>query len=231
MQTDLDSSTFLFSDRDEAIQNLLYILPKDMMQNEKWIILALARGAVPMADVISKAFGLEYDLLIMGGIYAPNNDECEIAKVSETEEIVIHQNLVKSFGISLDYIYGEAKRKYEDNLINCQYTLRKSAPLLDVKNRNVLLLDEGCETGLRTVCALKSVLALGAKKVSLATPVIADDLYHQLEMKLDEIFTNHKIKDFIEVDYYYEDLVEIVDDEIKEILEKSRNYVPFKGEK
>jgi putative phosphoribosyl transferase len=184
-----------------------------------------------MADVISKELGLEYDLLIMGGIYAPNNDECEIAKVSETEEIVIHQNLVNSFGISLDYIYEEAKKKYEDNLITCKYTLRKSVPLLDVKDRNVLLLDEGCETGLRTVCALKSVLAIGAKKVSLATPVIADDLYHQLEMRLDDIFTNHKIKDFIEVDYYYENLVDIENNEVQEILEKSRNYVPFKGEK
>jgi putative phosphoribosyl transferase len=202
-----------------------------MMQNEKWIILALARGAVPMADVISKAFGLEYDLLIMGGIYAPNNDECEIAKVSETEEIVIHQNLVKSFGISLDYIYGEAKRNYEDNLINCQYTLRKSAPLLDVKNRNVLLLDEGCETGLRTVCALKSVLALGAKKVSLATPVIADDLYHQLEMRLDEIFTTHKMKDFIEVDYYYETLEPLAGKVIRKNLEESAYYLPYMKEK
>jgi len=80
-------------------------------------------------------------------------------------------------------------------------------------------------------CALKSVLAQGARKVSLATPIIAEDLYQMLDMKLDKIYANYRIKDFIEVDYYYEELDELEADEVKEILEKSRNYVPFKGEK
>lgn len=231
MPVNLDSNNYLFRDRDDASSQLLDILPKELMQKEDWILLTLASGAVPMAEMISHKFGLEYDLLFMEAIYAPNNDECQIAKVSENEEIVIDQNLVESFGITLDYIYGEAKRKYQNELLDCQYQYRKSLPLTSIKNRSILLIDEGCETGLRSVCAIKSVLALGAKKVSLATPIIADDLYHQLEMMLDDIYTNYKIKDFIEVDYYYEQLDKFKKKEVKKILENSLNYVPFKGEK
>jgi putative phosphoribosyl transferase len=231
MPTNLDSDTFLFLDREDAANELLDILPKEFMKKEDWILLALSSGSVKIVDIISKELDLDFDLLFMAAIYAPNNDECQIAKVSENEEIVIHQNLVDSFGISLDYIYGEAQRKYQDDLLDCQYRYRKSLGISNLKNRNVLLVDEGCETGLRAVCALKAVLALGAKKVSLATPVIAEDLYHNLDLKLDKIYTNHVIKDFIRVEYYYERLEELKKKEVKKILEKNVNFMPFKGEK
>jgi putative phosphoribosyl transferase len=131
----------------------------------------------------------------------------------------------------LDYIYGEAERKYQEELINNQYKFRKSLPLTSIKGRDILFIDEGCETGLRAVCAIKSVLAHGAKKVSLATPVIAEDLFHQLDMMLDDVYTNYRIKDFIEVDYYYESLDKFKNKEVKKILETSKHYVPLKGEK
>ncbi len=231
MPANLDSNDYLFKNRDDASKQLLEILPRDLMQKENWLLLTLASGAVPMAEMISSEFGLEYDLLFMAAIYAPNNDECQIAKVSELQEIVIDQNLVDSFGITLDYIYGEAERKHHDELLEDQYQFRKSLPLTSIQGRNILLIDEGCETGLRAVCAIKSVLAHGAKKVSLTTPIIADDLFHQLEMMLDDIYTNYKIKDFIEVYYYYESLEKFKKKEVKKILENSLNYVPFKGEK
>jgi putative phosphoribosyl transferase len=231
MPANLDFNDYLFKDREDASKQLLEILPHALMQNEDWLLLTLASGAVPLSEMISSKFGVEYDLLFMAAIYAPNNDECQIAKVSELEEIVIDQNLVDSFGITLDYIYGDAERKYQNDLLTDQYQYRKSLPLTSIKDRNILLIDEGCETGLRAVCAIKSVLAHGAKKVSLATPIIAEDLFHQLELMLDDIYTNYKIKDFIEVDYYYESLEKFKKKEIKKILENSEQYVPFKGEK
>ncbi len=231
MPTNLDSNNYIFKDREDASNKLLEILPRKLMIKEDWLLLSLASGAVPLSEMISKEFNLEHDLLCMAAIFAPNNDECQIAKVSELQEIVIDQNLVDSFEITLDYIYGEADRKYQDELLNNQYQYRKSLPLTSIKDRSILLVDEGCETGLRAVCAIKSVLAHGAKKVSLATPIIADDLFHQLDMMLDDIYTNHKIKDFIEVNYYYENLEKIKKKDVKKILEKSKHYVPFKGEK
>ena len=231
MPTNLEFDTYLFKDREDASKQLLDILPKEVLKEENWILLALSRDSIPVASYIADALDLEFDLLLMSSIFAPNNDECEIAKVSEVEEIIIHENLADSFGISLDYIYDEAKRKYEEDLLKCQEIYRKSRLHSSLNNRNVLFVVDGCETGLGVTCALKSVLATGAKKVSLATPLIAEDLYQMLDMKLDKIYANHRIKDFIEVDYYYEELDELEKDEVKEILEKSRNYVPFKGEK
>ncbi|MCH9812403.1 MAG: sodium:proton antiporter [Epsilonproteobacteria bacterium] len=230
MPENLDSKNYLFNHREDAAKKLLDILPQDLMQQEEWVILCLSNGAVSIAEIIAKKLKINYDLLFVEPIYAPNNDECQVAMVSEVEEIVIHHDLVDSFGITLDYIYGEAQRKYQHKLLEYQNLYRKSLSLSDMKERNVLLLDEGCETGLITLCALKSTLALGVKKVSVATPMIADDLYHHLEMKVDKIYTNYKVKDFIAVDYYYRELEEVKRKKTRKILEESTWYLPFKGE-
>ncbi len=231
MQENLSSNSYLFRDREDAAEQLFDILPKDMMQKENWLLLCLSLGAVVLAELISKKLNIDYDFIFIEPIDAPNNDECQIAMVSETQEIVMHQNLVDSFGITLDYIYGEAKRKYQNDLIDYQYMYRKSLPLSEIKGRNILLIDEGCETGFSTMCALKSAIKLGVKKISLATPVIADELCQHMELKVDKVYANYKIKDFIEVYYYYESLDELKRKKIKKILEESSRYLPFKGEK
>ncbi len=225
MQTDIDFRETLFKDRDDASRQLIDILPKEQMQNENWLLVTLAQGAVPIAEMMAREFELEYDMLFMASVYTPNNDECQIAKVSELKEIVMEDNLVESFNISLDYIYSEADKLYQEKLLNDQYQYRNALPITSIKNRNILLIDEGCETGIRAVCAIKSVLAHGCNKVSLATPVIADDLFHHLDMMLDEIYAKNIIEDFIEVDYYYENLDKLNRKEIRNILKKSKNYI------
>ena len=50
--------------------------------------------------------GLEgkYDIMFSEKIYAPNNEDCEIAVVTEHEEVLIHEELVKSFDVSFSIV-------------------------------------------------------------------------------------------------------------------------------
>jgi putative phosphoribosyl transferase len=231
MQENLDSNEYIYKNRQEAVEDLLSILPHEVMQKEDWIILALSRGSVEMAEKIADRLSLSFDIFIVKPIVAPNNSDCQIAMVSETKEIVIHDALVDSFGISEDYIYAEAQRRYDEEIVDNIYKFRKSLPLSDLKDKIVLLIDEGCETGLSTMCALKSVLNLETKKVSLATPVIAEDLFHNLDLKVDKIYTNHRIDNFIEVAYYYKELERIPGKVIRKKLDESAYYLPYQKEK
>ncbi len=231
MQENLDSNEYLYQNRQEAVEDLLSLLPQDVMQREQWILLALSRGSVEMTEAIATALSLSFDIFIVKPILAPNNADCQIAMVSETKEIVMHEALVQAFGISEDYIYAEAQRRYNDDIMDNIYKFRKSLPLSDVRDRNILLIDEGCETGLSTLCALKSILNLHTKKVSLATPLIASDLFHHLDLKVDKIYTNHKIDNFISVEYYYQSLERVPGKVIRKKLEESAYYLPYQKEK
>jgi putative phosphoribosyl transferase len=226
----LESDTFLFKDREDAANKLLDILPIDELKSENWILLALSKGGVIISSILSQKIGLDFDIFIVEPILAPQNDECEIAMVSESKEIVMHEALVNSFEIGEDYIYDEAKRIYNETIVAKINRFRKSLFLTNLFDSSVLLVDEGCESGLSTMCAIKSVLNMNIKKVSIAVPVIADDLFHNLDLKVDNIFACHKIEHFITTSYYYEELEKPKSKKIEIILEESKNYLPYKKE-
>ena len=231
MTENSDFNTCLFTDRYDAYNAMVEILPIKVMQHEKWVLLALSGGAVEITAKLANRFGFDFDLLFSEPIVAPNNEECQLAMISETNDIVIEEKLVKSFDISLDYIYDEGERLFHENIVTYRHRYREGQSVSDLRDKNVLLVDEGCETGFNTMSALKSVLNMGVRKVSLAIPVIPDDLFTLIDKKVDKIYAVHIIRDFISVDYYYENLPKLEPEEIKAILAECKHYLPYiKGE-
>ncbi len=231
MQTNIESNNFIFSNRLDGAQNLLEELPKDKLKQSDWVILALSRGGIVIAQELSKALEIDFDVFIISAIYAPQNDECEIAMISETKDILINSALADSFGISKDFIYDEAQKIYFAKVILDISWLRATLPLSELKGKKVLLIDEGCETGFRVMCAIKSVLNIGVAKVSIATPVMPEDLYHDLELIVDNVYCPKKIDNFTATRDYYHELEKPKKSEIKKLLEESRYYLPFKKER
>jgi len=227
MQNNLDSELFQFANRLDATQKLMEILPTEQMSQEDWLLVALSSQGVPIAEYIAKKLGLYYDILFTEAVNAPSNPECAIAMVSETEEIVIHNELVNAFEINLDYIYGEAHRKYEEKILKYAYKYRKGDLIKSLKGKNVLLIDEGCETGMTVLTAIKTAIREGAKSVSFATPVIATNVHVSLEAVVDEIFTAYRVANFVDVAFYYQDTSPLESDEVKAIIDASSHYLPF----
>jgi putative phosphoribosyl transferase len=161
---------------------------------------------------------LAKDFLFSAGIYAPKNSECELARVSEHEEIVINDNLVKTFDIKYDYIYGEASRKYEEKILSYIYKYRKGKHFEDMEGKTILLVDEGAESGLKLMAAIKTILAMRPKAVYVAVPVLPSDLLDSLEPLTDEIFFISAPDDYIDTKSYYESFEPVTDTQIAQYL-------------
>ncbi|XPV53915.1 MAG: hypothetical protein ACNI3H_02440 [Halarcobacter ebronensis] len=86
------------------------------MKLEDWTVFATSYGGDPIAKIIANKLRGNFDLLLSSKIMAPNNEDCEIAIVTESEEVVIHEELVKSFEISLDFIFSKSKQIYDNEL-------------------------------------------------------------------------------------------------------------------
>ncbi len=226
MSQDLDFNSY-FSDSADASSQLVDVLPKTRMQSDDWLIVATSSKAVPLANALSMKLNLDYDILFNEPIKAPNNDECEIAIVSEMEEIVIDEALLKSFEINLDYVYGQARRLYEEKIMPRVYKFRKGELNSSLKNRNVLFVDFGCETGFNIISCVKSAIKTEVKSVMYATPVMAQDVYESLELITDEIFCVKKIENFVNVDFYYKKIQKVSQDDIIGILNNAKGYLPF----
>lgn len=214
----MSANRVMFTDRSDAAVRLIEYLPRDRMKQEKWHLVAVSSGGLELMYHLNERLHLTKDFLFSAGIYAPKNSECELARVSEHEEIVINDSLVKTFDIKYDYIYGEASRKYEEKILSYIYKYRKGKHFEDMEGRTILLVDEGAESGLKLMAAIKTVLAMRPKAVYVAVPVLPSDLLDSLEPLTDEIFFISALDDYIDTKSYYESFEPVNDTQIAQYL-------------
>jgi putative phosphoribosyl transferase len=215
----IDSShNIYFEDREDASKQLIDMLPLELFSHNETVVIGVSEGGVYLADRIANAMDAQMDILLTEPILAPNNPEVPIAMISETEEVVMHKALVDAFEISEDYVYSEAHRKYEDEVLAYVYKYRKGKDLISLEGKYVILADECIETGLTMMVALKSVIARGAKNIYIATPILDKTVYQNLLAVCDGVFCPYKIQDYISIEYYYKDFETVSVDEVSEIV-------------
>ena len=192
------------------------------LKDESWYLIGVSKGGLQLSAEIRGRFSNNIDFLFSEAIFAPTNSECEVARVSESEEIVINEALVFAFEIQYDYIYGEARRKHEEKILSYIYQYRKGRQFSNITNKIVMLVDEGSETGMKFMTALKTILAQKPKAVYIAVPVLPTDVLELLEPYADDIFFLHDIDDFVETELYYQDLENIDEEIIEKFLEEKK---------
>ena len=219
MPSDSNPNTY-FEDREDASKQLIETLPIELLSKNETVVIGVSEGGVYFADQISKAVNAQMDILLTEPVLAPNNPELVIAMVSETEEVVMHKALIDAFEINEDYVYGEAHRKYEEEVLSYVYKYRKGKDLISLKGKYVVLADECIETGLTMMVALKSVIARGAKNIFIATPILDKGVYQNLLTVCDGVFCPYKIRDYISIEYYYKDFQKLHFEEISSMVNK-----------
>ncbi|MDE6886955.1 MAG: hypothetical protein K2P17_07980 [Helicobacteraceae bacterium] len=210
-----------FKDRKEALSRLFDIIPTKDMIKQNTILIALSQGGLLLAYEMSNRLNIPLDFLFTEPILAPKNPECEVAIVSESMDIVVNETLVDSFNITYDFIYGEAQRKYEEKVLPDIYKFRKGEIMSSLDKKNVLIIDEGIETGLTMQVAIKSCIKKNANTIMIASPVVADDIAEMLEENTDMIYSLYRPKHFVNTKYYYEDLEDIDLSVFSNILDKA----------
>ena len=213
-----------FENRKDAANKLIDTLPLDLLRKNETVVIGVSEGGVYFADQIAKAANAEMDILLTEPIMAPNNNELAIAMVSETEDLVMHKALIDSFGINEDYVYSEAERKYDEEILTYIYKYRKGKSLSSLKGKYVVLADECIETGLTMMVALKSVIGKEAKNIYLATPILDTTVYQNLLSVCDGVFCPYKIQDYISIEYYYREFGVLGYEDVMQIIAQ-REYI------
>jgi putative phosphoribosyl transferase len=212
----------ILKNRQDAATKLLDVIPMQKLKEESWNLVGVSKGGLALASYLNVRHSNSVDFLFSAPIMAPNNSECEVARVSESEEIVINEQLISAFNIQYDFIYGEAHRKHEEDILSSIYQYRKGRHFESMENKVVLLVDEGSETGAKFLAALKTILSQNPKAVYIAVPVLPADVLELLEPFVDDIYFLYDIDDYVETTLYYEELEEIDDEKIEKLLEEEK---------
>ena len=212
-------SKILFHDRFDAADQLIEAMPMESLKEQQVSVLAISEGAVPIADRVAQALGAPMDLFFSEPIPAPNNPDLPIARISETQTLVMHRALVEAFGIDEEYVYSEAKRRHDDAILSRIYRYRHGAPIRPVVDRVVVLVDACVETGLTALTAIKSMIEAGAQNVYIAVPILDASVRDNLITVCDGVYSPHTIQDYIAIDYYYDHLEPLTEETIERILQ------------
>ena len=213
----MNSEKVFYKNREVAAYRLIDILPIDSMKLENWIVIASSYGGFEIAKIIAKSLNGKFDIMFSEKIFAPNNEECEIAVVTEHEEVLIHEELVKSFDISLDYVYSKSKQIFDNSINQKVKRFRHGDKIRKLEGENVLIVDEGINTGLTMMACIKTAINLKAKSISVATPVLPTASIPTIDSIADDLYYIKNLDHFVSINFYYDSLDDVSFEDIEKI--------------
>lgn len=216
--TNLATQNILFANREDAFDKLYDMFVNQHIDSSQNIILSTSFDGLFFAHNLAHKLNSKLDLLFSAPIFAPMNDECEIASVSENMDIVLNEELIDSFDITLDYVYGEARRTYDEVLLPRIYKFRKGATLSDLSQKDVFLIDQGVESGITMSLAIKTCIQKKAKSIFVLVPVIARDVAELLKSQSDMLICVASIDYFVSTEHYYKELKSLSEEEVLKIM-------------
>lgn len=208
----------IFKNRQDAGQKLA-----ETLQNYKnapnTIVLALPRGGVVVGYEIAKALNLPLDIVVPRKIGAPGNPEYAIGAIAETGDAILSEEEVRYVKKEwLKQAMEEEKKEAQRRLI----TYRPGPPP-DLKNKTVILVDDGVATGFTMRAAVASIKARQPAKIIVAVPHGAQDSLEKIKSEADEVVCLYSPAAYWAVGAHYEEFPQTSDEEVIELLKKIGN--------
>jgi len=206
----------LFKDRVDAAHQLAAKL-QEYKGDKNAILLAIPRGALQLGAVLRDELKIPLDIVVTKKIGAPGNEEYAIGSVAPDGSVDVNQEAVSMYGIPESYIKDEAQRL--KHVIKRRYEEYRGSPELpNLKNKIVIVVDDGIATGFTTRAAVRYIRSQKPKKIVLAVPVSAVDSAEKLKKEVDEFICLETPEDFYAVGQFYEIFPQVEDEEAKRLL-------------
>lgn len=214
----------LFTNRVDAGKKLAEKLVGLKPQN--LVVLALPRGGVPIGYEIAKKLNAPLDVLVVRKLGAPLNPEFGIGAIAPENVKVLDQTAIEYLGISQHDIKKiENKERKELNRRIKEY--RGTVSLPDIKDKTVILVDDGLATGVTARAAIKAILKQDPQKLVIAIPVCAFDALEGIRSLvrplIDEVICLSAPYDLSAVGFWYKSFDQVSDLEVVNLLRNNKN--------
>lgn len=205
----------MFEDREEAANKLAAKLARYKGMHP--LVLAIPRGAVPMAKIIAEALGGDYDVVLVRKLRAPHYPELAIGSVDESGWTYI-ADFAESTGADEAYIAAEKKLQMATiKQRRAQYTPVR--PPIDPAGRIVIVIDDGLATGATMISALHGLRNRNPARLICAVPVSPPHTLEKVAQLADEVVCLEAPEYFQAVGQFYQYFPQVEDEEVISILQ------------
>jgi putative phosphoribosyl transferase len=189
---------------------------------EEVLVLGLPRGGVPVADVVADALQAPLDVMIVRKLGAPGHPELALGAVASGGVIVINENVLSSFDDSPAIAVAAVIARERAELKRREALYRNDRLPLEVRDRTIILVDDGAATGASMDAAVRATQKLGAKRLVVALPVASGDALSMLRTKADEVTCILTPIIFQSVGEWYQCFEQTSDTEVVTLLARAR---------
>ena len=209
----------MFTNREEAGRLLAKKLINYSNKSDA-VVVAIPRGGVPVGAVIAKKLQIPLEIVLSKKIGHPFNKEYAIGAVTLESSVLS------------EFVPGISKRYIEDETSKIRKILKKrhktyygKAAPLSLKNKNVIIVDDGVATGNTLISSIQLIRMQEPSTIVVALPVAPPKALKKIK-ELTSVVTTICLStplNFQSVGQFYENFNQVNDQEVLKLLRDTNN--------
>lgn len=184
------------------------------------VILALPRGGVAVAYEVSRALHLPLDVFITRKIGAPDNPEYALGAISEGGNIYVNPGAMRDYRFTAQDLKSLAAIQRQE-IARRQRLYRKGQPALPLKDKVVIIVDDGIATGATFFASVEAIRQEAPARLVAAIPVGPEDTLERVSDAVDELVVLLTPEPFWAVGSHYVDFTQVEDEEVLRYLQQA----------
>jgi putative phosphoribosyl transferase len=209
-----------YKDRFAAGEILASLLGRYKNDRDKITVLGIARGGIVVADAIAEKLDADFDIIVSRKLRSPHNSESAIGAIMHDDSLYLDTSTLQiQNDISNEYIDME-KLEQKKEMERRLSMYRPYSREYKIKNRTVILVDDGIATGATVIAAARWIRKHAPKQLIIAAPVAPKEVVKSLKNEADQIEVIRKPSDFKTVEQFYQHFDVVSDDLILQIAKR-----------
>jgi putative phosphoribosyl transferase len=187
-------------------------------------VLGLPRGGVPVAFEVAQRLKAPLDVFLVRKLGVPGHEELAMGAIATGQICFLNDDVIRSLGISPDVVERSIARERRE--LEKREQVFRLGPPLDLRDRVVILVDDGLATGATMRAAVMAARERHPARVIVAVPVSARETHQQFKARADEIICVQIPENFEGVGQWYEDFAQTSNEEVRDLLEQGAKFGP-----
>lgn len=208
-----------YRDRYEAGRKLASSLA-EYTERPDVIVLALPRGGVPVGYEVARSLGVPLDVFVVRKLGVPGQEEFAMGAIASGDVVVLDQKAINDLMIPRRVVESVIARERME-LDRRERVYRGSRAPVDVRNRTVILIDDGLATGSTVQAAVAALREKEPAAIVVAAPVGSREACRAIGAVTDACLCAMIPDPFYAVGLWYEDFSETTDEEVRGLLARA----------